>query len=125
MSNPGFVNSSQVYPSRSTKHAADSKPTTPRLSRLSNVSHSRVYEVVSHSPSLIDFCLFSLAREVLNVTQTAVDPRPVRLAHSEEVRAQSAYGILGNVRQRLASSCSKNEGPNGFVNSGYVVISDK
>lgn len=89
------------------------------------MSHSQVCEVVSHSPSLIDLCLFSLAREILNVTQTAVDPRPVRLAHSEEVRAQPAYGVLGNVRQRLASSCSKNEGPDGFVNSGYVVISDK
>lgn len=66
-----------------------------------------------------------MASEVLNVPQAAVYPCPVGLAHCNEVRTQSAYGVLGNVGQRLASSCPKNEGPNGFVDSGYVVISDK
>lgn len=66
-----------------------------------------------------------MASEVLDVAQAAVYPRPVGLAHSNEVRAQPADGVLGNVCQRLASSCPKNEGPNAFVNSGYVVISDK
>lgn len=66
-----------------------------------------------------------MAGEVLDVAQAAVYPCPVRLAHSNEVRTQSTYGVLGNVCQWLASSCPKNEGPNGFVNSGYVIISDK
>lgn len=66
-----------------------------------------------------------MAGEVLDVAQAAVDPCPVGLAHSDEVRAQSAYGVLGNVCQRLASSCPEKEGPNAFVNSSYVVISDK
>lgn len=66
-----------------------------------------------------------MASEVLDVAQAAVDPCPVGLAHSNEVRTQPAYGVLGNVCQWLASSCPKNERPNAFVNSSYVVVSDK
>lgn len=82
----------------------------PVISYTMNSSYPRHYQAMKEvskpslqdhldSPSFIDLCFVSLAREVLNVTQTAVDLCPVRLAHRKEVRTQSAYGVLGNVRQ--------------------------
>lgn len=80
---------------------------------------------VKGQPAFPDFVFIPLAYEVLNITITAVDFRPVWVTDRQEVRPQSAYRILGDVSQGLTSCGSKQKGSDGFVNSGYIVIADK
>lgn len=78
-----------------------------------------------HAPAFLHSVRVPSAHVVFNVPITAVDFCPVGVTHIQEVRPQSAYRILGDVGQGLTGGRTKQKRPDGFVNSGYVVIPDK
>lgn len=72
-------------------------------------------------PGLIHQKLVSCAGEVLDVsTSSAVDAIPHRFAYSQEVRPQTADGVLGYVRQGLAGAGSEQVAPHSFVDARRI-----
>lgn len=72
-------------------------------------------------PGLVDQKTFPRAGEVLHVPSSpAVDVFPDRLANSQEVWPQTADGVFGDVRQRLADGGSEHVAAHGLVDTRQI-----
>lgn len=74
------------------------------------------------SPGFLDFAVIASAFVVFNIALGAVDQGEIRVADTQEMRAQASYGDLSNVCEGLADGTAKEEATHLLIEGGHVRV---